>query len=305
MEISIYQSEPQEEPTCPFGGRFDTDPWIAFHGSSSVNEHAIMADGLFAGEQGYTRTDLAALCSIFESLWWVGESVNGYAVLKAFSDADYMRGDGVSKPTHLAESSFRAMRYALPSRAGGEAAMAVREAFADLDKALATPEGVQAIRDAAFKQLRGGLRPPYPDGCAPTPGFPVEFRHIHAFWSWRLTREPQLENLRPLDVTSDWPRAELERLRARLATCFAAAGKWQYGVVYAIRLDETFLPYLSYTGSNGLCCVRRIPPQRIVAKAILPRSTIDGINFLSLGLLATPVNLARSKFPIFDRAIRS
>lgn len=301
MDISFYKREPHEEPNCPFDGRFDADPWIAFHGTSSVNEQAIMADGLFAADQSYTRADLAALCAVFDALWWSGESTGGYAVLKNYSNADYTRGDGLAKPTHLAESSFRALRYAVPSFAGGEAARAVRLAFADLDRALASAAGIQAIRDAAFKRLRGGLQPPYPEGCAPDPGSPVEFRHLHAFWRWRLSREPQLETLRPRDVTSEWPRAELQSIRSRLAACFTAAEKWQHGLVYAVKLDEYFIPYLDYKPIHGLCCKTRISSDLIVAKSIITSKSLDRMDYFALASSASSIYMQRRNLPIFAR----
>jgi hypothetical protein len=74
----------------------------------------------------------------------------------------------------------------------------------------------------------------------------------------------------PRDITNDWPRLELDRLRTRFKDCLSAISRWEYGIVYAIRLDETFLPELS-DGAGGIFCRVRIPPDRLVAKAIIPR----------------------------------
>jgi hypothetical protein len=61
----------------------------------------------------------------------------------------------------------------------------------------------------------------------------------------------------------------MNRLRVRLAACWAAEREWTHGIVYALRLDETFLPHLSFD-ANGLACRVRIAPDRIFGKAIIP-----------------------------------
>lgn len=284
--------------SCPFGGKFDLDPWVAFHGTSNVCESLIDSGGLSAASQSYTRKNLADLCAIYQQMHWAGEDIDGFAVLSTFSASDYDRGDGTSKTTHLAATSYRALIYAMPSRAGGEAAMAVRYAFRDLDEVLKKPSELLKIREAAWRGLRSGFRPPYPPGCAPDPGKQIEFCHLHAYWKWRRRNCPGYSVTEPREVTDDWPRLELARLRVRLGSCLAAVSNWSYGVIYVVRLDETFAPMLS-NGPAGLASKVLIPKSYLIAKAVIPPEVFDHVSVIHLRSQSSRLEIQRERLPIF------
>jgi hypothetical protein len=211
MQRSVYTLKLGKPARCPSGGQFDLVPWMAFHGTSNLHEKQIESEGLCAASQPHTRRDVADLCAIFDSLHWCGDNIEGVAVLKGFSVSGYDMGDGLNKATYFHRSAVRALLYATPSRAGGEEAMAMRNAFCDIENALRCPTKMQEIREQAWRAIKGGCRPPYPPGCAPESGQPVLFCHLHAFWSWWRQLSPHYALPEPRDITNDWPHRELQR----------------------------------------------------------------------------------------------
>jgi len=114
-----------------FGDGIDSDPWVAFHGTSSSLESNIDSEGLDSSHARFSRTELAAVVAIFDRLDWAGEHLGGFPVLKPWS-LGFDRSNGERPPLYLAESSHRAALYATQEFAGGEAARALRYAFHDL-----------------------------------------------------------------------------------------------------------------------------------------------------------------------------
>jgi hypothetical protein len=114
-----------------FGDQVDSDPWVAFHGTSSVFEAEIDSTGLNSNRALFSRTEIAAVVDIFGRIDWAGEHLGGFVVLKPWS-LGFDRASGEMPPLYLAESSHRAALYATRDFSGGEAARALRYAFQDL-----------------------------------------------------------------------------------------------------------------------------------------------------------------------------
>lgn len=103
--------------------------WIAFHGTSSVNENEIDNTGIH-GSQISTEKEIADLVSIYKSMNWDGRSSGGFGVLASFT---WQRTIGVPvRPVYLSHYAERCLLYSTKGFAGGETARAIRIALEDL-----------------------------------------------------------------------------------------------------------------------------------------------------------------------------
>ena len=113
-----------------FPAHIAEDPWFLYHGTSSMCESAIEHEGLRRADKGLGKADIIRVLEIFCRMQWGGLHLDGFPVLSVFSMNDF--GASVTKPIYLAETDVRALLYATPDRAGGEACMAMRHCFDDL-----------------------------------------------------------------------------------------------------------------------------------------------------------------------------
>jgi hypothetical protein len=82
--------------------------WIAFHGTSSVNENEIDNTGIH-GAQISTEKEIADLVSIYRSMNWHGRSSGGFGVLASFT---WQRTIGVLvRPVYLSHYAERCLLY--------------------------------------------------------------------------------------------------------------------------------------------------------------------------------------------------
>jgi hypothetical protein len=147
----------------------------------------------------------------------------------------YDFGNSDLKPMYFRESSIRSLIYATSDWAGGESARAIRRAMHDLNIYLDD----ETVRQAHTCDLRMTIS---------TKVAPVNL-------NWLAER---IDELTPL-----WRR------------CEALKEKHRYGVVYAVRFEDTDLPYCSFDGGTGLRCNRQLDESRLVAKARLMSDAVD------------------------------
>ena len=119
---------------CFFPPEISDDPWIVYHGTSSVSEAAIESNGLSWQPGTYSREEVAAVCNVYRSMNWAGLGTGGFGVLHSFTSGDFRLG--TRKPIYLAETSLRSATFALRDFAGGETSRGLRIALHELRQLL-------------------------------------------------------------------------------------------------------------------------------------------------------------------------
>lgn len=209
-----------------------SDPWVAYHGTSSSRSLAIESNGLEWPHNLITREHVEKVVEIFRVMNWSGVSHGGLPVLEPFSlQCDF--GACAAKPIYLAEVSFRAFTFAMKDFAGGETARAMRYSLDDLHHYLESSE----------------------------------IRQEHALGRGRRFDLPNTVK-GPVDM--EWLRAELAALALVHQLCKKFHEEHESGVVYAVRLDDDDLESLDLRGSMGIRAFRKIEPDKIVAKVLIP-----------------------------------
>src|SRR5262245_55549004 len=105
--------------TLGFPSDLCNDARIAFHGTSSVFEYSIEANGIISRGNNLIKNEIEFVVSVYEQLNWAGLHLRGYAVLKPFSLAyDYSPESGPR--IFFGESPLRASLYAEKEYCGGE-----------------------------------------------------------------------------------------------------------------------------------------------------------------------------------------
>jgi hypothetical protein len=224
------------------------DTSILYHGTSGENADSIERDGLEWRGGVYEYEDIVRVVAVYHALGWFGISGDGLPTLTSFTRNDF--AGGASKPIYLAETAWRASRYARRDVAGGETARALRCAFDDLLLYVAD----RAIRDAHASEAPADVFPGAP--------------------SW-----PEVEsvavNAEKHGLSDDdrrlWVEEQLRRLVGLHDRCRVPLLRYTHGVVYAIRITHEDRGILrSRGGTGGVEWPGRIPPERLVGKAALP-----------------------------------
>jgi len=224
-----------------FPREIEDDPWIIYHGTSSLNEQAIDRDGFVWTSEGTSRDDVRRVVEIFETMRWDGMDSSSMAILKPFSLQHDFNGAETS-PIYFAETSKRALLYATHDFAGGEKLRSIRQSYEQLKKYLTDPQ----VRQQHMEYLqyeyddlenKGAHMPAYP---------------------------------KPGEVDLEWLSNQLSDLEQTFSAAVAAYNQHQYGVVYAVKVnhqDTEQLKYHKTMGIKSFCCIK---PSKIIAKAIIP-----------------------------------
>jgi hypothetical protein len=210
-----------------------TGDWIAFHGTSSVNESEIDHTGI--GEsQIFTEEEITNLVSIYQSINWYGRSWGGFNVLAAFT---WQRTIGLRiRPIYLSDYPERCLLYSTKDFAGGETARAIRHAIEDLADYLTNDE----LRKDHYNSQRYQCEDLVSKGANPTP---------------------------VIQVNLDWLRSKLADLESLRNKASEIRYQHRWGIVYAIRFSPADLQWLESGGSEGIQYFGVIPPGKIAAKA--------------------------------------
>ena len=215
------------------------DPWVVYHGTSSVSEEEIDLCGFHWRPAVATRSEVGHVVSMFDRMSWAGRSGGGYVVLRPFSlDYDFAGGD--QKSIFFAECSNRALLYATRGFAGGETARALRFAFTDLEEYLKSPD----LRHSHMEDLR------------------QEYDHHRGLVA--AVGNP------PAEINLEWLHSELSKLKELRTRCWEAFERYSHGVVYAVRFDERDLGLLKYNSFMGIEALNAILPEKIIAKVRVP-----------------------------------
>jgi hypothetical protein len=207
--------------------------WIAFHGTSSVNENEIDQTGICAS-QIFTEKEIANLVSIYRSINWYGRRSGGFAVLSTFT---WYRTIGLSvRPIYLSDYPERCLLYSTKNSAGGETARAIRLAVEDLFDYAENEE----FRQEHYNFQRHKCEDLVSKGANPTP---------------------------VIQVNLDWLRSKLAGLESLRNKASNLRNQHRWGVVYAVRFSPDDLQGLADGGSEGVQGFCGIPPEKIAAKA--------------------------------------
>jgi len=110
--------EQSSDVLYPFSKEWYDDPFILYHGTSSIYSESIEHDGWNMNEQPYDIADFQKICNFFEDIGWDGTPKNsGYSVLRSFSlggDDNYVD----SKPVSFSQIYWTARNYS--RNIGGE-----------------------------------------------------------------------------------------------------------------------------------------------------------------------------------------
>jgi len=133
---------------------------------------------------------------------------------------------------------WNTLGYATLDNAGGEKVRAARKSLSDLEVYLSSPE----LRDLHREKWENGEY-----GSSP------------------------LDPIVSFDVDLEWLRIELMALEELRQICVKAERDFEYGVLYAVRIQDEDLAQVSSNGFMGLEVTGRIPADRILAKMLIPR----------------------------------
>jgi hypothetical protein len=209
------------------------DPWLIFHGTSNIYDEKISVRGLVPGESPFCIEDLQQVAEIYERLRWAGCHTGGYAALKPFSlGHDFANEKG--KPLYLAESALRASLYASKDFAGGEICRALDYCLKDLDLYLSDEQ----IREEHAEELEA------------RPGISYVPRSSIASPESVMSKVKDLSNL----------KSQVRAIRQ----------SYQYGLIYALRIDKNNLSDFELFGGMGIKCFRTIANDEIEAVYKLP-----------------------------------
>lgn len=226
---------------CLFPREIDEDPWVLYHGTSSLYEAQIDARGLTSASALFTKADVEKVLDVFRRLRWSGSSGRSRAVLEPYS-ANYDLSQARGRPIYLTEDAARAVRYATKQLAGGEIASTIRCCFAELGEYLADPEVRK--EHLAYQELD---------------------------WNDAISTGRALPHP-PTECDLGGLAADLEslgELRERAARLFR---EHEYGLVYAVRIMDAQVPDLGGRLGMGIMAFKPLGPDGLVAKARVPPS---------------------------------
>lgn len=227
-------------PAEAFPREIVEDPWVLYHGTSSLHEARIEAEGLRPGSSTFTKAELSSVLEVFERMNWSGRSHGSRAVLQPYS-VNYDFNQERGKPVFLTEQSGRAARYASKGCAGGEIAMTLRCCFDELD---------EYLHDSGVREgHKADMRLDWDDAMS----------------TGRLPRPPA-----PMEADLDELTASLEGLRSVRERAEAALLEYQYGIVYAVRIAREALPGLGGNPSMGVMAFAPLLPDTLIAKVRVP-----------------------------------
>jgi hypothetical protein len=210
-----------------------TGDWLAFHGTSSVNEDEIDKTGI-RGSHLFTASEISNLVSIYRNINWCGQRTGGFGVLASFT---WSRTIGLSvRPVYLSDYPERCLLFSTKNFAGGETARAIRLAI----EYLVDYSEDEKLREKHYRFQRHECEDLVAQGANPSP---------------------------IIEVNLNWLCSKVIDLQALYTKASDLRNRHQWGVVYAIRFSPDDLKGLADGRSEGIQAFEVIPPEKLVAKA--------------------------------------
>lgn len=276
MKLYTYSAEQSKAAACPFCDEYTQDSSVYYHGTSSHAEKEIEKEGLIWKRNTYTLEEINSVTQVFEELYWAGSHTGGFAVLASFTQSDFDLGNGNSKGISFARGSGRAMLYASKEWSGGETARALRYAFEDLERYLEDAEFRHNQMLHSWEELRASLRGvEIPKDCQPEFPDDIRFEHIRNLWRFYSTFGVRAgvglcNGIEPVDFSAEWLHNTLRKLQPLRDRVCRLTSEYGHGAVYAVRLIGQDVVNAIKRSNGELYLKQLLPPERIIAKAIIP-----------------------------------
>ncbi len=247
MMIHEFDAELLNEKVQLFPDEIENNPWIVYHGTSSVYENEIDSIGFMWEPSLFTKDEISNVVDIYTIMDWAGNDQGGFVVLKGYSiDHDFSTGN--TKPIYFGETSYRSLLYATKSFAGGETARALRKSIQDLENYLEDKN----IRDADTNYRM------------------LDYNKLVSLNA--QVGEP------PKEVDLLWLKNEVEKLQSLKEKCLEVYSAHEYGVIYAVKFDQEDIKNsddFEFNSCMGLKVFSKISPEKIVGKVHIPIDLID------------------------------
>ena len=270
--VEFYDPEQLEtKDPCPFNKKYRSDNWILYHGTSNLSEERIESDGFSGKSPLFSLEEIRRVCAIFKKLGW-GGSPEGYSILGSFAQFDFDNvGSDAATSISFSEISWQACLYASPERIGGEAATGMRNALDHiqkfiLDRAIQQDHlwyiSNELVQHPALKGVDVGASVTHPmkkEAVAYE-----QYLELHKLCSTKAQIGPPLP-----EPSGEWLREAVGACDELVERAEAQRRNYQYGCVYAVRFCESDVDSMGEDNA-GPWVNTIIPPDRIVAKAILP-----------------------------------
>lgn len=239
-----------------FTSKVEKDNWVFYHGTSSLMENNIDAQGLIWKKNGIGKEEVEQVLNIFHEMSWAGKHTGGYCILKPFT-GDYDFGGGNEKSIYLAETSHRAMLYSTKDFAGGETQRAIRNCIEDLEKYL-TDSSVRSEHEN--KQLENiNLYDSYYKSRPEEKMTKEEIEYMQE-------NKPEL-----VKVDLDWLESKLKSIQHIKETCNMSMSEYRYGLVYAVKLDKNNIEGITYDRAMGVQ-FKQVANSSIIGKVVIPEN---------------------------------
>jgi hypothetical protein len=216
-----------------FPPEIENDPWVVYHGTSSVFEEKIEQSGIQCGSLHLNDAILRCATLIKTTEWYED---NATASLVAFSFPRI-----ISAP-HFYCALFpqRASLYTRRMFAGGESAYFLRRI---IPKLVETSKNNLEFFDSRFKKLM--------DNCI------------------KKARRGMPTHDKVLKVNIEWFKKSVDELNASLPKLLEIERQHRYGVIYAIKLDPEDVAAARYFHNDGFRVYKPIPHSKCIAKLII------------------------------------
>ncbi len=238
MMVYEFDAELLNEKVQLFPDEIENDPWVVFHGTSSIFESEIDDHGFQWKPSIVTKKEVSHVVDIFTKMNWSGKDGGGLPILKPFSlESDFALGN--TKPIYFASTSYRALLYSTHEFSCGETARALRKSIQDLEDYLKDKN----IRDADMEYKM------------------MEYN--------KLVSLNAKVGMRPIEVDLNWLEAELKKLSELKNRCINAYKQSSHGVVYAVKFtQEDICDNNNFDNhpSRGLRVFSKVPKEKIVGK---------------------------------------
>jgi hypothetical protein len=284
MKVYCYTEEQCSTAGCPFDNEFHYDPSVLYHGTHSHAEQSIESQGFIWEGSIYSRAEINSVLGTFQLLHWCGTELDGIPVLATFAQSDFSLGGGNVKGISFSSSSFGAIQFAKMDRAGGETLKALVLAFEDLSRYLLDREFRNQNLERQWEELRSCVQvDDLPPELNPGSTESLRFRHIRDLWKYfdqkfkyKVSALPGLPAVEPVDFTEQWLGDRLKQLSPLRVRCARIVESVKYGIVYAVRVSNDDLSR-AVERDAGEFAFPSLPPDRIVAKAIIPPECKPGM----------------------------
>lgn len=242
MSISQYEFNLNRyhSTSMLFPDEIEQDPWIMYHGTSGFNAESIESEGFVWKKRNGLREDIERLVNVFEKMNWYGLDGSSLAVLKPLSLIHDFGGTNVS-PIYFAEASNSALLFASKDFAGGEKYRSIRRSLDHLTQYLNSAE----IQNEHYIQM--------------------QYEYEQAIELGAL-----LDGLEPFRVDLDWLRNQIASFSDLMDHANQLFERHEYGIVYAVKMNEKDLSNLELHNSMGIKCWAQIPADKITYKMIVP-----------------------------------